>query len=254
MDLNFKIGKKSYHFKAPDSLAQFNSAQWLQWHNAIYKKDSRMMLYQVIWGLEVQTVNLLTDKQKAEIMFVCEQFETLPLPDKWMLPVLNGLLGPIDTLANLLYGEWMFADKFCEEFLLKGDLAAGRKFLACIYRQRKGQDRGKFVEEEIYTRLTIFKNAQYATIRAVANNWIGCKLAFKNIFPMVFKSSEGKDADGKKNYGWIDVGLSIVEDNPIAFVQLEQTNLFLVLKALNNKIEKDEQMKEKQDEQKRNKR
>lgn len=250
MELSFKIGKKNYHFKAPDSLEDFSQSQWLQWHNAIYKPNSRMMLFQVIWGLEVQVVDLLSDEQKAENMFMCEQLEQLPMPEKWMVPELCGFVGPTDGLGNLVYGEWMFADRFCEDFLLHGDMEAGRKFLACIYRQKKGEVRGRFVQEEIDSRLKVFEKADYATIRAIANNWIGCKLGFKETFTEIFKAPEAKAADAKKNFGWIDVGLSIVEDSPIAFVELEQTNLYLVLKALNNKLEKDAEMKRKLDEQK----
>lgn len=260
MEVSFKHKGKKYRYTAPDGLAEMTAKQWVEWHRCLYVVGSRMMLFEVIWGMPVQVVDLLEDEMKADILFLTEQLEHIEvLPSKWMMPELFGLVGPDDLLTNLVFEEWMFADKFCEGFLETGDLIQGRKFLAAIYREKVGQEqyeyhgdwRVGFRKNDIEVRLKKFEKADYATIRAIANNWIGCKQEFKEIFPYVFRgNNEGVDAV-KKNFSWLDVGLSMVEDNPVEFLELEKTSFFLVMKALDNKIKKDDEMKEKMEEQKR---
>lgn len=264
MELSFKHKGKKYVFTAPDRLEDMTPKQWLAWHKCLHLVGSRMMLFEVIWGMKVQDVDLLEDEMKAEILFLTEQLEHIEvLPNKWMMPELFGFVGPDDLLTNLCFEEWMYADKFCENFLETGNMIDGRKFLAAIYREKvseqdylvSGDRRVGFRKNDIDVRVSKFLKADYATIRAVANNWIGCKQEFKNVFPYVFRGNDEQVDAVKKNFSWLDVGLSMVEDNPIDFLQLEKTSFFLVLKALDSKLEKDKRMSEKIEEQrkKRNK-
>lgn len=243
---------KSYRFTSPGSWEALSEQQFLiaaQLLNAEYPQEKLTLgLLAVREFLQIPKAifNALDTEQLATLLDTLGFLHQTPGPLTWKIRRIGKTFGPADKLANLTFGEFMFAEKYVQSRQLD-------YLVATLYRPQaadgnKGDTREAFNTNSIEDRLPAAVAQSRALKQAVLLNYCSIRAAMAKLFPNVFPEPDG--TDNKKataDHTWLDIALDLARKEPALgdFEKLQQQNLYLVLRLLDKVMaEHQEQIRE----------
>ncbi|MBD2700150.1 hypothetical protein IC229_05855 [Spirosoma sp. BT702] len=158
---------------------------------------------------------------------------------------------PAEGLGNLTFGEFMYADQAHKV----GNLA---RLSAILYRRtgklaslddvRQPFDSRRLDRDQHY-----FQQLDPALLHLIGAQYEACLRSLQRHFSLVFSVADEATAKSKgtDSAGWLDVAINMAKLDPTKVPQIEQQNLYLVLKVLNEGIRQAEELEEQLDKMKR---
>ena len=137
------------------------------------------------------------------------------IPGKWRYEY---LYGPGDELQYVTALEWMYAERFYEDFRETGNREDLNRFVACLYREKNKKDvfepgydgdrRRAFNTNTIDKRVKILARVDVYVLLAIMHWYEGCRAAIERQFDRVF-TRDGESP--REHYGWPEVFMKIAE-------------------------------------------
>jgi len=157
---------------------------------------------------------------------------------------------PSDGLGNCSFGEFMYADQAYR----KGD----RVRLAAVLCRPAGKAqvardiREPFDASDIEARTVLFSQLEPALLDLLYAHYEGClrdlQKAFTCVFPKATESDSTTPPKTSTSARWLEVAISMAKLDVTKIAQIEQVNLYLALKVLDEQIRQanamDEQMEQ----------
>ncbi|QIP16822.1 hypothetical protein G8759_31355 [Spirosoma aureum] len=144
-------------------------------------------------------------------------------------------VGPLAGLVEISFGEFMFADR---AFRAK-DLPQ----LAAILYRPKAETFDKHTAEH---RAILFADLDPALLALISQNFADTLDFLSRHFRRVFAEplSTGTVSKAGKSAGWLDIAINMAKLDVTKIGQIEQTNLYLALKVLDEQIRQAEELEE----------
>jgi len=144
--------------------------------------------------------------------------------------------GPESGLGNCQFDEFMAADRAYRD----GNLPM---LAAILYRPLKAGHRTPLDLKECQARAVLFAALEPALLERIRFAFGCTMLNLQRIFKHVFPKSEESTADKNKKPGtWLDVAIGMAKFDVTKIRDIEQINLYLALKVLNEQIKQAEAM------------
>lgn len=153
---------------------------------------------------------------------------------------------PADGLGNCSFGEFMYADQAYR----KGDKAR----LAAVLCRPAGKAqlardiREPFDASDIEARTVLFSQLEPALLDLIYAHYEGClrdlQKAFTSVFPKATESDPATPAKTNTSARWLEVAISMAKLDVTKIAQIEQVNLYLALKVLEEQIRQADAMDE----------
>lgn len=143
--------------------------------------------------------------------------------------------GPGEGLRDCSFEEFMFADKAYRD----GDLP---RLAAILYRPRVHDERVPLDRSQVEARTRLFGRLDPALLERIAFSY-SCTLSLlQRIFKYVFLKSQPSDVDKKPSGNWLDVAIGMAKLDVTKIREIEQINVYLALKVLNEQSRQAEEM------------
>lgn len=248
------IGRRKFSGPASwDEITPRRFLQFLNWRIRLGSDPSgKWALLQLWYRIRYRDLRLLDDAQRSEVLSLLGFLDERP--ERWILPkvMLNyrSYIGPGDGLDYLTFAEFMRAQAARDAFYATGMAIHLGELVAALYRPRAFffQTAGE-AKRQLFDIRSYDDQAQRmcklpaSMQQGILMNYEGCLDKFPAQFKYLFNAPEG----GSEGGTWLDVGLSLArQTNALGtFVQLEQSNLFLVLSTLDALMKEQAEMEEK---------
>ena len=162
------------------------------------------------------------------------------------LPVLLGRLrhrevyyAPADALGDSTFEEFASADKAYRDRNLP-------MLAAILYRPGQAGERESLNPKSLKVRAARFAHLEPALLHLIAEHYESTKQylqsCFKHVFPKNLASDEEKAKKADKGGNWLDVAISMAKLDATKIREIEQLNLYLALKVLNEQLRQAEEM------------
>jgi hypothetical protein len=261
------IGGKEKEFTGPNTWAEVDPVMAVRLFNlvkvALTKKHLLYAVPMLLYKIPLSTLKLFIDarisarKYQAgdddenpetfllmgeDLLESCKWVYSEDPPTTWLLKHINvgSFLKPkfldacADRLHGLTFGEFIFTETFAAR-----DPA---KLCAVLYRKRswwpRDRKRGAFIHDDIERFAKVLGEQQFNTVRnLVAWNYAGMVKHLHRTFTHVFAPPGELDlATETSNAQWVEAALAFTDNDSQKFHALEQEDLYLALKMINNRI------------------
>lgn len=274
--LQIIIGDKEHVFTGPTSYSEVKDEMILRLMRLIKDSKSKpsllLMIPQIVYNIPMNIMQIFLDAKRIsrrgktyitdsdedpdslillfeQLLKTCEWALTTGAPTNWLFDKVkignNMFFAPKNKLADLTFGEFFFTEQYARE-----DPA---KLCALLYRTKKwpswtgvkNQPRKKFDLQEVISNSRYFQGEKQEEFRTYVQwNYSGMVDHLAAIFPNAFQKSTAElgSVQGSGSSPWLDAALSMSEGNPVTFEKFEQTNVFLALKILDNRIKSNKEL------------
>lgn len=148
---------------------------------------------------------------------------------------------PEESLANLSFEEFMYAEKAYRD----QDFAL---LAAILYRPKKRRQRIAFDNETVNQRAAWFSELEPALLALIVLQYEACQQYLQKCFPLVFPKKitpETSTQKADKPAGnWLEIAISMAKLDVTKIRQIEQTNLYLALKVLDEQIRQAQELED----------
>lgn len=160
--------------------------------------------------------------------------------------------GPLAGLASSSFGEFMHA----ENAYKANNLAL---LAAILYRpvradaaglSKDADRRQEFSADQVDDRAELFTQIDPALAQLIAHQFAASKQTLLRIFPRVFSQPADEEQTKQKKpastspAGWLDVAIGLAKLDVTKIALIEQTNLYLALKVLDEQIRQADEMEQ----------
>lgn len=156
--------------------------------------------------------------------------------------------GPAHKLANITIGEWRRTELYYELWQKTGQNKYLHLLASTLFRPSgsyRGDDiRCKITERSVVRRAHLFSWALHPNaLKAVQLFYEGTRAYVQRRFPKIYRDSGGQSVGKQILHDWEDTILAYSGDKLGNFVETSETNLYVFLKHMTERIEELEKMK-----------
>ncbi|RYC69819.1 MULTISPECIES: hypothetical protein [Spirosoma] len=146
--------------------------------------------------------------------------------------------GPAEALSDCTFEDFMFAEKAFR--------SNNRPLLAAVLCRPLGKGRPALDKDRVANYVSRFARLDPALLERFYFGFGSSLLVLKRHFPQVFDPPGGSSTNsGKPTSGsWLDVAINMAKLDVTKIRDIEQTNLYLALKVLNEQIRQADEMKQ----------
>lgn len=241
MELIYKYQGKTKRYLLVNSIAQMSTEQRLAYFNFLMGVGDAYSIVPILWQIPLKELDQMDEEQRYWLYeCILQDFEK---PDGWIIQEFNGLQGPSDKMDSSTWAEFYSASTYLNRYRKKKNPTDLHKFLSCIY-----FDRSQEWSAEVPKNYTFFQKASAGFIFAAIQSFAAIEESLKKTFKHVFPAEEEEKplaiaTSSTEEITWLDITLSVCDFNPVLLEQYQQKNMYLVLKAINEKIKHHKKLK-----------
>lgn len=234
ISLRYRINnsKKVKKFSCPTSMAEMSSVQLTFFYKFLMGEENKQYaIVPIMWQLPLKDLALMDEEQRHLLLHTF--LDNLDHSGSYFIENYDGLVAPATGMKTATWEQYYLAHHYLEAYKETKDNTSFHKFLATLYTPLGEAFNANQIENN-YSRFRI----------AHAGFCFGAMLAFgaitenlKKRFPQVFsKPALGIATTSTPKSNWLEVSLSMCDNDPVRLTQLNQQNMYLVLKAMDQKL------------------
>lgn len=240
MEVRYKYKGKPRHYVLATSIAEMDQEQRLAYYNFLMGAGDAFAIVPILWKIPLVELDGMTDEERHHLLQCIETgFEK---PTEWLLTEYLNFQGPADKMSGSSWAEFYFASTYLNKYRKTKDISQLRKFLACLYFDRSKS----FDINKVIINSHQFNNAPAGFIFAAIQSFAGIEERLKTMYTHVFPGDDEKElalAGSESEITWLDITLANCDYDVVQMEQLQQKDMYIVLKAMNMKIEKAKKQK-----------